>query len=201
MIYGTGASQLDMQTGRYGGSADGFGLGPALCSLARYYDLPSNLDGLSTGSSSLDAQYAHEATANTLLSYLVGADEVFSIGLLGDAQILSLEKMVLDNYLANRVEQMVAGINMDEEHLGADLIKRVGIGGHFLTQPETRTHTRNEYIRRWPPAGKKVMDIIQQEMEEILSHHVLPTLPEEATEKMLEVIKEADQALREREYA
>ncbi len=48
IIYGTGASQLDMQTGRFGGSADGHGMRLALCDLARFYHLPVNLWGLST---------------------------------------------------------------------------------------------------------------------------------------------------------
>jgi trimethylamine--corrinoid protein Co-methyltransferase len=78
LIYGTGASQLDMQTGRYGGGADGFGVGAALINLARYYDLPANLFGLSTKSKKIDAQYGYEAVAGTMLAYLAGADEIRS---------------------------------------------------------------------------------------------------------------------------
>ncbi|MBN1148191.1 MAG: trimethylamine methyltransferase family protein [Anaerolineales bacterium] len=196
IIYGTGASQLDMQTGRYGGSANGFGFGPALSALARYYHLPVNLHGLSTASPALDAQYGHEATAACLLAYLAGADEIFSIGLMGDAQILSLEKMTLDNHLARRVEQMVQSICFDDEHLAADLIARVGIGGHYLSQRETRTYTRKEYLPKWPPAGRAMMEIVRQETQEILQHHQPPALPEGAAEKMATVLDEASQALK-----
>ncbi|HSR35071.1 MAG TPA: trimethylamine methyltransferase family protein, partial [Anaerolineae bacterium] len=75
IIYGTGASQLDMQTGRFGGSADGHAMRLALCDLARFYNLPVNLWGLSTSSRSLDALYGHEATTYGLLAYLAGVDE------------------------------------------------------------------------------------------------------------------------------
>jgi trimethylamine--corrinoid protein Co-methyltransferase len=57
IIYGTGASQLDMQTGRYGGSADGHAMRLALLDLARFYNLPANLWGLSSTSQQLDALY------------------------------------------------------------------------------------------------------------------------------------------------
>jgi len=196
VIYGTGASQLDMQTGRFGGSANGFGFGPALSALARYYHVPVNLHGLSTASPTLDAQYGHEATAACLLAYLAGADEIFSIGLLGDAQILSLEKMVLDNHLGRRVEQMVQTIRFDDEHLAVDLISRVGVGGHYLSQRETRDYTRREYMPKWPPAGRAMMEIVRQETLKILDSHRSPALPDGAPEKMAAVLKEASRVLR-----
>jgi trimethylamine--corrinoid protein Co-methyltransferase len=136
IIYGSEASQLDMKTGRYGGSSDGYSISPALINIARYYDLPANLRGLSTKSKQLDAQYGYEAVSGTILSYLAGADEIYSVGLLGEAQILSLEKMVLDNHLIHQIEAMLTLINVDDAHLQVDVIKRVGVGGEFLTQRE-----------------------------------------------------------------
>jgi trimethylamine--corrinoid protein Co-methyltransferase len=197
IIYGTGASQLDMLTGRYGGSADGYGLGAALCSLARFYNLPANLWGTSTRAYELDALYGHEATAATMLAYLAGADEIYSVGLLGAAQVLSLDKMVLDNYLIRQVEDMLKPISMDEEHLQAELIARVGIGGSFLTQRETRDLTRREYVPMWPPAGKYYVDIVHDEALNILHNHQPPPLPEGAAEKIDAVVAQADKALAE----
>ena len=109
IIYGTGASQLDMHTGRYGGSADGYALQLALCDLARFYNLPVNLGGLSSASERLDAQYGHEATSAGLLAYLAGADEMYSMGLLGSAQILSLEK-ISETYTPEDIEQISDGL-------------------------------------------------------------------------------------------
>jgi len=191
IIYGTVASQLDMRTGRYGGSADGYAFGPALSAMAHHYDLPCNINGLATASHHLDAQYGHEATAGGMLAYLSGADEIFSIGLLGSAQILSLDKMVLDNYFARQIEHMLARVPMDEAHLGVELIERVGIGGHFLSQPETRDFTRREYISQWPPAGKNVLDIAHQEAMEILENHQPLSLPEGAEKQFAAILERA----------
>jgi trimethylamine--corrinoid protein Co-methyltransferase len=195
IIYGTGASQLDMHTGRYGGSADLYGLELALCAMGRFYNLPVNLGGLSTASNTLDPQYGHQATAACLLAYLAGADEIYSMGLLGSAQILSLEKMVLDNHLAHQIETMVTPALVDEAHLQVDLIGRVGIGGHYLKQRETRAFTRQEYVPRWPPAGKTMREIARAEALEILHRHKPPALPQGAAEKVEAIVTEADRAL------
>ncbi len=192
VIYGTGASQLDMQTGSYGGSADGQGLQLGLRDLARFYNLTVNLGGLSTSSHELDAQYGYEATTSCLLAYLAGADEIYSIGLLGSAQILSLDKMVLDNHLAHQIETMVKPVLVDEEHLQAGLIERVGVGGHYLNQHETRDFTRREYVPVWPPAGKAMLELAHAEALDILHNHQPPSLPAGVEEKIEAIVAEAD---------
>jgi trimethylamine--corrinoid protein Co-methyltransferase len=195
IIYGTGACQLDMNTGGFGGSADGYGAMLALCDLARFYNLPVNLCGLSTASASLDAQYGHEATVAGLLSVLAGADEIYSMGLLDSAQTLSLEKMVLDNHLTRRIETMVGTIPVDEAHLQAELIERVGIGGHYLTQRETRDYTVSEYVPVWPPAGETMLEIVHEEALDILHNHLPPPLPAGAADQIEEIVAEADREL------
>ena len=195
IIYGTGASQLDMQTGRYGGSADGHTLKLALVDLARFYNLPVNMGGLSTRSHSLDGQYGSEAMTQGLLAYLAGVDEIYSMGLLGDAQILSYEKMVADNHLAHQLEVVIKPIQVDEDHLQMDLIEQVGIGGHFLTSSETRDFTRNEYIPMWPPADRTISDLAHEEAKEIYYHHQPPPLPSGATERIKEILYTAEQSI------
>lgn len=195
IIYGTGASQLDMETGAYASSPTGHGLKLALREMARLYRVPVNLFGLSTASEALDAQYGHEATASALLARLAGADEIYSVGLLGNAQILSLEKMVLDNHLAHQIEAMVAPLVADEDHLQSDVIKRVGIGGHYLSQPETRTFTHREYVPRWPAPGLPMREAIRAEALDILHNHAAPPLPEGAEEEIEAVLAEAGDAL------
>lgn len=195
IIYGSGASQLDMQTGRYGGSADGHKLRLALNELGHAYHLPVNLWGMSTTSQHLDAHYGYEAVTQTLLAYLACADEIYSHGMLGAAQILSLEKMVLDNHLHHQIEATIRPLLVDEEHLQAELIERVGIGGSYLAQRETRDYTRKEYIHMWPPAGKTMLEIAHAETLEILHHHKPPPLPKGAAEKLEAIITTASKEL------
>lgn len=195
IVYGVGASQLDMNTGRYGGSANFRSCSLALGEMARFYNLPFNMGGLSTDSSRLDAQYGFEASTACLTAYLAGADEIYSMGLLAQDQVLSLDKMVLDNHLTREIESMVGSMPVDAEHLQAELIERVGIGGHFLDRPETRAYTRQEYLPVWPPAGKDVLQLAHEEAEQILAEHLPPPLPEGAGAALEEILSEADRTL------
>jgi trimethylamine--corrinoid protein Co-methyltransferase len=195
IIYGTGASQLEMFTGRYEASATVHGLHLALLDVARYYHLPVNLGGLSTSSQELDARYGHQATAACLLAYLAGADEIYSVGLLGSAQVLSLEKMVLDNHLIHEIEAMVGPVQADEAHLQVDQIERVGIGGHYLNQRETRVFTRREYRPVWPPVGKSMLQIARAEALEILHSHRPLALPAGGCDKIDAIVAQAENAL------
>jgi trimethylamine--corrinoid protein Co-methyltransferase len=195
IIYGSGASQLDMQTGRYGGSADGHAMRLALCDMARFYNLPVNLWGLSTVSEKLDALYGYEATTQGLLATLAGVDEIYSMGLLGSAQILSLDKMVLDNHLARQIEIMARPFLVDEDHLQAELIELVGIGGHFLGQRETRAFTRSEYVPAWPPAGTDLLTLVHEEALNILHNHQPPPLPPGSGKKIEAILAAADREL------
>jgi len=195
IIYGTGASQLDMHTGRYGSSVDGYGLRLALCDLARFYNLPVNLFGLSSTSHRLDALYGYEASSACLLAYLRQVDEIYSVGLLGSAQTLSLDKMVLDNHLARELETMVQPVKADEEHLQAEVIERVGIGGHYLSQPETRAFTKREYVPVWPPAGEELPELVHDEALDILHNHRPPSLPDGAAARIEDIVAGADGVL------
>ena len=195
IIYGTGASQLDMQTGAYGGGPSAYGMELLLLEMARTYQVPVNLAGVSTASEAIDEQYGHEATAQALLAALARADEIYSAGLLGSAQILSLDKMVLDNYLITEIDAMVAPLQVDDEHLQAKLIERVGIGGHYLSQPETRAFTRREYVPKWPPAGTSMLEAAHAKALDILHNHQPPPLPNASEARIDDIVRDADARL------
>ncbi|MBK5107369.1 MAG: trimethylamine methyltransferase family protein [Anaerolineales bacterium] len=195
IIYGTGASQLDMQTGRYGGSPDGYILCLGLAELARFYNLPFNLGGLATRSHSMDAQYGAEAMTHGLLAYLYGADEIYSMGLLGDAQILSYEKMVADNLLTHQLQSIAKPLNVDEAHLQAELIAKVGIGGHYLKQRETRDFTQREYMPMWPPADKTIPELARKQALDIYHNHQPPPLPDGAPDQIASILEAASEEI------
>jgi trimethylamine--corrinoid protein Co-methyltransferase len=194
VIYGSGASQLDMKTGQYGNSADGHLLRLALLDMARFYNLPVNLWGCTTSSASFDPICGHEATAHALLACLSGADEAYGAGLFSGAQILSLTKMVLDNHLVDQIRTIAGTLLADEAHIQADLIARVGIGGNYLTHRETREFTRKEYVHVWPPAGKTAEEVARAEAFDILHNHKPLPLPDGASNRLEAIVGEADRA-------
>jgi trimethylamine--corrinoid protein Co-methyltransferase len=157
-----------------------------------------NIWGLSSSSRELDALYGHEATIQGLLATLAGADEIYSIGLIGSSQTLCLDKMVLDNHLTRQIETLARPFPLDEEHLQAGLIERVGIGGHYLGQRETRALTRREYVPVWPPRDVPLLDLAHQEAVDILHNHQPPPLPAGAEAELERILAEAGRALSRR---
>jgi trimethylamine--corrinoid protein Co-methyltransferase len=196
IIYGVGASQLDMRTGNYGSNATIYGILVALREMASFYNLPVNLWGCGTSSLELDASYGFNATSSLLFAYLAGADEIYSMGLLGNAQYLSLEKMVLDNHLTKQVEIMTRDIPMDESNFQLSVIEKVGIGGNYLAERETRDFTTTEYIPPWPPNGKTMLEVAREEALDIIKDHQPPSLPDRAVVEIERIVGEADAALR-----
>jgi trimethylamine--corrinoid protein Co-methyltransferase len=195
LIYAAGPSQLDMVSGNYADSANANAMRLALVEIARFYNLPVNIGGLGTASSALDAHYGYDATSACLLAYLAGVDEIYSMGLLDSSQTLCLDKLVLDNHLARELEIMVQPIQIDEAHLSVDLIEQVGIGKHFLKRPETLAAVREEYVRVWPPVGRKVLDLVHEEARQILESHRPLALPDGALQKMRRIVSEAERTL------
>jgi trimethylamine--corrinoid protein Co-methyltransferase len=192
IIYGTGASQLDMKTGQYGNSADGHLLRVALLDMARFYNVPVNLWGCTASSTSFDPTYGHEATAHALFACLSGADEAYGAGMFDSAQILSLPKMVLDHHLIDQIRVMARPLLTDEAHIQADLVERVGIGGNYLVHRETRELTKKEYVHLWPPAGRTAEEVAREEAHTILASHQPPPLPDGAAARLEDIVAVAD---------
>jgi trimethylamine:corrinoid methyltransferase-like protein len=90
---------------------------------------------------------------------------------------------------------MIGTIPVDEAHLQAELIERVGIGGHYLTQRETRDYTVSEYVPVWPPAGETMLEIVHEEALDILHNHLPPPLTAGAADEIEEILAEADREL------
>ena len=90
---------------------------------------------------------------------------------------------------------MARPLPVDEEHLQADLIERVGIGGHYLGQRETRTFTRREYVQSWPPPNQVLLEAIHEEALDILNNHQPPPLPPGAEEQIKTIVAKADRVL------
>jgi len=76
-----------------------------------------------------------------------------------------------------------------------DLLERVGIGGSYLIQRETRAFTRREYVPVWPPAGKTMLELARAEALDILHNHQPPPLLSGAADKIEAIVAEVDKAL------
>ncbi|MBW2632927.1 MAG: trimethylamine methyltransferase family protein, partial [Deltaproteobacteria bacterium] len=84
-----------------------------------------------------DAQAGHEKSISALLPALAGANLIYGAGMLEAGMTFSFGQLVMDDEIAAMVKRIVNGVSLDDELMGLDLIKKVGIGNNFLTQRHT----------------------------------------------------------------
>lgn len=64
------------------------------------------------------------------------------LGCLALAGTASLAQIVIDYELCKILERIARGLMVDADHIGLDLIKRIGIGGSFLSEDHTVKYMR-----------------------------------------------------------
>jgi trimethylamine:corrinoid methyltransferase-like protein len=117
----------------------------------------------------------------------------------------SLAQMVIDYELCKNLEQLARGFPVDAEHIQIDLIKRVGIGGSFLAEPESVRYMRETlYVPRLfdrSPAGgwsseRGMLPRAKKRVREILDNDRGPHyLQPEQTEELERIAARAAAAL------
>ena len=111
--------------------------------IGRYYGLPYR--GIFVGSmvERFDPQMGIENVLFALACLATKQNLVSSLGSCFNANGVSPEKIIVDDALAELVERLCQGFEMDDLHLGIDTIHKVGPGGHFLGEEMTRDLLRS----------------------------------------------------------
>jgi trimethylamine--corrinoid protein Co-methyltransferase len=156
MLFGVGASILDMHSGLYSAGAPELPLlNLALVEMGHYYGVPVMAQGVVTDAKAPGLQAGWEKMASGLVAALAGSDVINGLGLLDAHQLLSLEQMVFDDEIARMIRGTARGFEMDSERMMAHLIREVGCGGNFLGQRATLDFLkRGEHME--PHLGQRV---------------------------------------------
>jgi trimethylamine--corrinoid protein Co-methyltransferase len=115
----------------------------------------------------------------------------------------SLEQLVMGNEVVGMTKRFVEGIQVTRETIARQIIENVGPGGHFLVQPHTMGHFKQELwtskllnrqtIDNWSESGKPSMeDRVKEEVRMIAQTHK----PQPLSDK---IISELDRLKREGE--
>jgi trimethylamine--corrinoid protein Co-methyltransferase len=177
IIYGSVASSTDLRDMKYiAGSVEMGLLNAAGAQMAQFYKLPFYATGGMTDSNTIDAQCGYESSITTLLCALSGANFIHdAAGLMEFALTMSYEKLVIDNEILGMTMRAVKGIEVNNETLAFDVIKKAGPSGHFVSRRHTRTYMRKEHYEptlsnresreKWEKQGSK--DIFQKAKERV----------------------------------
>jgi trimethylamine--corrinoid protein Co-methyltransferase len=151
----------------------------AMTQLARFYNLPIYGLGGGVEAKTPDAEAAGEAMMSMLLNGLAGMTLNQSLGTLAWGLYGSQEMVVICDELVHMIKRILAGIDVTEDTLAVDVIRKVGHGGGFLQEDHTVRYFRQELffprlfrrqtIEQWlNSGGKMIHEVAHDRVLEIL---------------------------------
>jgi trimethylamine--corrinoid protein Co-methyltransferase len=180
VMHGGGPTAMYMNSGAYASnSPEALLLRAAQGHMADFYGVPAWYGAGATTAKEPGIQSAYENALAMFMAYANGADVTFGTGLLDGSRILCLENMVVDDEIIGMVKRMLTGIEVSEETLAVDLIKKMGFNGNYLFDNHTRAHVRELWQASlgetgnydgWKSAGaKSTTEKAQEKVAEILT--------------------------------
>ncbi len=202
-IYGSVATNMDMKSGSYlSGSIESALINAGLAQMAQFYKIPFYATAGMSDSKLPDCQAGYEKAATAMLAALAGANYIHdAAGLLEFCTTASYEQMVIDNEIIGICLRAARGIEVNEETLAEEVIRRVGPGGNFIAEDHSVRHFRSEFFfpkvadrksrKLWEKDGSlDARERARKMARRMLEEHRPAPLPEEAAEKVLAEFKD-----------
>ena len=175
-------SVMDLKTGGYtGGSPEDYLLAAAATQMAHHYGLAMAMGTQATGAKEPGWQAAVDDALSTLASVSAGAEMMNGCGLFDGSRTLSYAHLLMEAEICRIVQRVAAGIEVSDETLALDVIRKVGPNGTYLAEKHTRAHMgeiwrpgvwdRTTYDA-WRAAGKRgALQDAEERAREILRTH------------------------------
>lgn len=147
VIYGTTSCPTNMKSGAAViGSPETWITNSITTQMARYYNLPCRTGGSLTDALVPDAQALAEGALSLSTSVRNGANFILhSCGMMGTYIGNNLEKWLIDEELCGMVRRMLTPIEISHETIDVESIKKIGIGGNYLMDPNTVKNCRSAF--------------------------------------------------------
>jgi len=122
------------------------------------YHLPTRSHAGTTDAKACDVQAGLETMQNMMMSLFCGVNMFhLALGVLDAGYCTSLEKMIVDEEIFERLRRLHRGIETDGAAFATDVIEAVGVGGMYLRHKSTRQHCRTPWeptVSIWEPYAK-----------------------------------------------
>jgi trimethylamine--corrinoid protein Co-methyltransferase len=202
VVYGTASSITDMRTGGLCiGAPEQSVIVTGIAQIARFYGLPSRGGGGLTDAHIPDMQAGIESAFALITAARNGINFILhSCGILDSYLSMSFEKFLLDEELCGMVKKLLTPIEITDESIDFNMIKDVGIGGQFLTQPSTVKLCRKAFFMPrllcretyagWESSGKRRVDeTASHYLSNRLSQYTKPPIDEGVEKALAEFIQ------------
>lgn len=183
VLYGTVSTIAEMRRGTVAlGAVETGMISAASSQMAHYYDLPCRAVAGGTEAKTLDMQCAMERYGTMMMTAMGGANYITCVGTTESTTAGAHELACIDNEMIGMVERAIRGIEVDDNNLALDVIRRVGPDGNYLMEEHTQMNFRKEHFipkladrdKRdiWENNGKKEMKDKARDMAKaILAKH------------------------------
>ncbi len=201
-MYGIEASIMDMKTTvcMYGGPEYGL-MNSFVGEMGRFYHLPTFGISGATDANQIDFQMGAEMIYSMMTAIYGRQNFVHDNGYMGIGQMGCLQSILAANELLAFVKRYAQDIEITEQSIGYDLIKKIGIGGNYLQTKETARKFRKEFylpefLNRkrnvaWIAEGSpNIPDQLTAKAKEIIEGDVPTFLTEELEAKFDAIIEE-----------
>jgi trimethylamine--corrinoid protein Co-methyltransferase len=181
-VVGCGLHHMDMKSAQICYGSPEFQLTKAASAqLGRWYGLPTWGYAGCTDAKVLDEQAAVEAMLSVLMAKLSGANLIHDVGYVESGLTTSLEMIVLTDELVALADNLMKGIEINDEMLMLGEIHKVGPGGHFMDTDQTLKRFRDFWYpslldrgrrEQWMEAGGTTLaQRLNARVQEILKEH------------------------------
>jgi trimethylamine---corrinoid protein Co-methyltransferase len=184
VIFCFGAGVLDMRTTTFAlGSLENTLMGCMAVEMAHYVGVPCLAPSIMTEAKEPGTQAGVEKGLKAFPICAAGPDVTSGgMGLLDTSSVLFLPQVVIDHELMRMVRAMLGEVEVSLETTGAELIARVGQGGTFLRERDTRDRVRagehfvpevftRQSYDQWKRAGRGELGVARALMDDALRMH------------------------------
>jgi trimethylamine---corrinoid protein Co-methyltransferase len=171
------------------------------------FGVPTEAIGFDTDGFS-SPQTMYQKAQNLIFQVLSGGKLIVGAGCIESITTLSPIQIVIDDELVAIAKRWLRGIEVDDETLAFEAIKRVGPRGNYLTDEHTITRLRTGEMadlklaerdsRRqvWEATGKKTLESRARDKAlDLVKNHKVPPLADDVLREFAAIIKRADKLI------
>jgi trimethylamine--corrinoid protein Co-methyltransferase len=144
LVFGASSNVMDMRSAHIAyGAPESHLMAAASIEMGHFLGVPVAVPGLGTEAKYPGIQAGYDKALKGLTSASAGADVLSGgVGMLDSVDLLYLPQIVIDCEIVGIIRRLLADVTISHEEILAEMIERVGPGGHFLAEKETTRRIR-----------------------------------------------------------
>ena len=206
IVWGGSPAVFDMREGTTPMGAVGtWMINASYAEVGKALDLPTHVYLGMSDAKVIDAQCGLESAGSTLVAALAGVNMVTGAGMMDFESCQSNEKLVIDAEIIGMAKRLVAGVEIRDDPIALDLMRKVGHRGDYLGQLHTlKWFQKEQYIpsaiidrgslEAWKKKGRKsTWERARDRVEALLDTYEQPPLADEVRRELRALTREAAQ--------